>query len=83
MFAKGLSKLASGMVSIPLGVALVIGAYSHFLSPGADNVFRMPPGEFILVYQISAVLLVILEALGCWLGVRMFTNSPTKRVLTT
>lgn len=72
-FAKGFSKLAASMITIPLGIALVIGAYSHFfLSSGADNVFRMPPGKLRLPFQISALLPVILEALGTWVGLGMF-----------
>jgi len=66
------------MVAVPLAVALVIGAHSHFLSFGTDNVFRLPPGEFRLSYQISAVLLVSLEALGCWIGYQMLPNATGK-----
>ena len=38
-------------------VPLAIGGYSHFLSPGSDNVFRMVPGELTLAFRVSAVLL--------------------------
>ena len=60
------------MITVPLAIALVIGFSAHFLSSGADNVFRMAPGEWRLSFQISAVLLVCLEALGCWIGLRAF-----------
>jgi hypothetical protein len=72
-FAKGFRKSAAALVIVPLGIGLVIGGYTHFLSPGADNVFRMPPGELTLPFQISAVLLVLLEALGCWVGFKIFS----------
>ena len=72
-FARGFSKSASAMIFIPLGVALVIGVYSHFLSAGSDNVLRMPPSALRLPFQVSAVLLALLEALGCWIALRMFT----------
>jgi hypothetical protein len=71
-FAKGFRKLAGSMIIVPLGVALVIGSYTHFLSSGADNVLRMPPSALTLPYQVSAVLLTFLEALGCWIAWRMF-----------
>lgn len=77
VFARGFSRLAASMIAIPLGIALVIGGYSHFVSSGADNVFRLHPGEYILSYQVSAVLLVILEALGCWISFRMLANPRT------
>lgn len=73
-FAKGASRLAASLIVIPLGVALVIGGYSHFLSPGSDNVLRMPPHGLTLEMQISAALLAVLEALGSWLGVKMLSR---------
>ncbi len=64
-FGRGRRRLAGWMVIIPLGVALLIGSYAHFLSSGADNVFRMPPGEWRFSFQVTAVMLAVLEALGC------------------
>jgi hypothetical protein len=79
-FAKGFAKLAAIMITVPLGVALLIGAYAHFLSPGTDNVFRMAPGGSRFPFQVSAVMLVVLEALGCWVGIRLFAQSvPRER----
>ncbi|HYM74429.1 MAG TPA: hypothetical protein VE377_00500 [Candidatus Dormibacteraeota bacterium] len=77
VFVKGFPKLAASMVALPLGVAIAIGGYSHFVSSASDNVFRLPPGGYILSYQISAVVLVILEALGCWIGFRMLATART------
>jgi hypothetical protein len=51
------------------------GWYSHFLSPGSDNVFRMSDGESTFAFQISAVLLFVLEFLGCWLSIRILRRS--------
>ncbi len=72
VFANGFPKLAGGMIIIPLGIALVVGGYTHFLSTGSDNVLRMAPSELTLPFQVSAVLLALLEALGCWVGFRIF-----------
>jgi hypothetical protein len=70
-FRKGLSKLAGGMILVPLGVAIVIGGYTHFLSTGTDNIFQMSPGELRVPFQVSAVL----EAVGCWVGLRMLASA--------
>src|ERR1700751_5518849 len=40
-----------------LAVPLAIGGYSHFLSRGSDNVFRMAGGELTFAFRISAVLI--------------------------
>jgi hypothetical protein len=71
------------MITVPLAIALVIGFGAHFLSPGTDNVLHLPPSEWRLSFQISAVLLVSLEALGCWIGLRAFTIRRGKLKATT
>src|SRR3984885_9849976 len=58
-----------------LAVPLAIGGYSHFVSPGSDNVFRMAPGELTLVFRMSAVLLLVLELLSCWVAVQILRGS--------
>jgi hypothetical protein len=58
-----------------LAVPLAIGGYSHFLSPGSDNVFRMAPGELTLAFRVSAVLLLVLELLSCWVAVKILGDS--------
>ena len=36
--AKGFRKLAGSMIILPFAVALVIGTYAHFLSPGTQHI---------------------------------------------
>ncbi|MGC2109070.1 MAG: hypothetical protein WA655_06100 [Candidatus Korobacteraceae bacterium] len=75
--AKGFPKSAAGMIILPFGIALVIGGYTHFLSAGSDNVLRMAPSESTLPFQLSAVVLALLEALGCWFGFKVLVSAPT------
>lgn len=79
VFAKGFPTIAAAMIAVPLGVALAVGGYSHFLSPGSDNIFHMPYGTLTLTFQASAILLLLLEILGCWIGIRMFTHAFWKK----
>ena len=81
--AKTFRKLAGSMIILPLAIALVIGTYAHFLSPGTDNILRIPAGYLTLSFQISAVLLVLLEALGCWVGIRIFAHLSARPALNT
>jgi hypothetical protein len=60
-----------------LAVPLAIGGYSHFLSPGSDNVFRRAPGELSLAFRMSAVLLLVLELLSCWVAVQILRDSSS------
>jgi hypothetical protein len=64
-----------GSLLLFLVVPLIIGGYSHFLSPGSDNVFRMAPGELTLAFRVSAVLLLVLELLSCWAAVQILRDS--------
>ena len=73
-FANGHFRLAGGLIVVPFSVALAVGGYTHFLSAGTDNVFQMSSGELRLPFQVSAVLLAVLEALGCLIGLRMFMH---------
>jgi hypothetical protein len=78
VLAKGSQKLAATLVTVPLGVALVVGFGAHFLSSGNDNVLHMPPGALLLSFQTSAVLLMVLEAAGVLLGLQMFRLGKKK-----
>ncbi len=80
--AKGSPHLAATLVTVPLGTAFVIGAYAHFLSAGSDNVLHMPADELTLWFQVSAVLLVVLEAVGTGLGLQLFVLRLAKRAPT-
>lgn len=64
-----------GWLLLFLAVPLAIGGYSHFLSPGSDNVFRMAPGELTLGFRISAVLLLVLELLCCRITIQILRQS--------
>jgi uncharacterized membrane protein YhaH (DUF805 family) len=66
---------AGGWLLLFLTVPLTIGGYSHFLSPGSDNIFRMAPGDLTLAFRVSAVLLLVLELLSCWAAVQILRHS--------
>ena len=74
-FAKGFGRLAGLIIVAPLATGLVAGGYAHFLSPGTDNIFHMPPGGLTEAFQASAVLLVLMEIFGGWIGIRMFLHA--------
>jgi hypothetical protein len=49
---------------------IVIGGYEHFLRAGPDNVLAMMSGPWSAPFRLSAVLLVLLDALGFYVGLR-------------
>jgi hypothetical protein len=69
-------RIAGWLLAIFFGAVLVIGAYEHFISSGPDNFFEMAAGAWTRSFRASAVLLILVEALGCWMGVRMASLGP-------
>ena len=58
------------LLFLPLAVGLVIGGAEHFVTPGPLNIFYMEPTPWVLPFRVTAVLLAVLEVLGCWIGIR-------------
>jgi hypothetical protein len=54
--------------------ALVFGVYNHFVASSPDHVSHvavMASGGWVIVFQVTAALVAIIEAFGCLIGVRM------------
>ena len=60
----GVLLLLSSMVG-----ALTFGVYNHFVVVGPDHVSQVPPGELGMLFQVTAILVAVIEGLGCWVGV--------------
>lgn len=52
-------------------LGLTTGGYAHFVAPGPENVFQIPPGEWARSYQVSATLLLLLQLLALGFGIAM------------
>jgi hypothetical protein len=66
-------RLAGMLLFLALGAGLVAGGYEHFVGP--DNIFRMAAGPWTVPFRVSAVLLFIVEALGCWVGIDLLRGA--------
>lgn len=49
--------------------AFLFGVWNHFLVAGPDNVIYVPPGMWQQPFQVTAVLLTIIQAIGTGIGV--------------
>src|SRR5215217_3737541 len=47
----------------------VFGLAYHFVVPGPDNVFAWHPGAWRAPFQVSAALLLLVDGIGCLIGV--------------
>jgi hypothetical protein len=64
------------LLFLPLAVGLVIGGKEHFVTPGPLNVFYMATTPWVLPFRVTAVLLLVLEVLGCWIAIQAFRGVP-------
>lgn len=73
-----LSDKLAGLVSL-IFFAAALGAdlYEHFLHASANNVFAVAPGVWTTGFDASVVVLVVLEILGCSLGILLFGRGRT------
>lgn len=72
-------RLAAILIFPPMALTLVIGAYEHFASFGPNSVFGIPASERAPSFRATAVLLIILELLGCWIGARSWVLQTRER----
>jgi hypothetical protein len=49
--------------------ALIFGGYYHFIAVGADNVSSLGPHSWALPFQVTAVLLALIETAGVLTGI--------------
>ena len=51
--------------------SLLFGAYKHFVALSDDHIFHAPVGDWRVTFQVTAVLLSLIELGGCLLGARL------------
>lgn len=69
-------RLGGVLLFLPLAVGLGIGGDEHFLAPGPLNVFYVAATRWALQFRVTAVLLLVLEVLGCWIAIQAFRGVP-------
>lgn len=46
--------------------SLIFGVHRHFAVPSPDHILHVPPERWGMVFSVTAVLLAVTEAAGCW-----------------
>ena len=60
--------LGALLLFLSMLAAFLFGVWNHFLLPGSDNIGHVPPGVWQQPFQVTAVLLTILQAAGTAIG---------------
>jgi hypothetical protein len=61
--------LGALLLFLSMLAAFLFGVWNHFLLSGSDNVTHVPPGVWQQPFQVTAVLLTILQAAGTGIGI--------------
>lgn len=79
MLWHGAYRPAAVLILLPMGAMFAIGVTVHVLSSGPANVFDLPDSPWVVSFRVSAVLLLLLEAAGCWVAARAWrARKPTE-----
>jgi hypothetical membrane protein len=63
------SRQGAWILALSMFGSLVFSAYHHFVLISDDHVCYAPQGAWLSAFRITAVLLALIEAAGCWVGV--------------
>ena len=61
------------LLSASMAGALLFGVYNHFVAVSEDHIWHVPYGSGRATFQITAVLLALIELGGCVIGARLVT----------
>ena len=61
-------KVAGTLLFLSMSGSLIFGVANHFLIVSADHVSHLPAGQWVLPFQVTAVLLALTESVGCLVG---------------
>ena len=59
--------------------ALLFGIYNHFIAISPDRISQIPFAGWGVLFQVTAILLLITEALGCRVGIWAFSITQQKQ----
>lgn len=69
---KGVSKPGAALLAGAMAGSLIFGVYNHYVGMSADHVSQvalMSPSSWALIFQITALLLALIEVFGIGAGI--------------
>ena len=66
------------LLAASMAGSFVFGLVFHFLVSGSDNVFTLLPGTWRTTFQVTAVLLLMLEMIGTLIGLWAAQRIPQR-----
>lgn len=79
---RGLDAAGSAVLLVSMTGSLIFGVYYHFVLDSPDHVSHvsaMSPASWASVFQLTALLLALTEALGVYAGLLLLKNGRARR----
>lgn len=62
-------RLGSWLLLSSMAGAMLFGIYNHLLVMSPDHMSQVPFATWGLLFQMTAILTLIVDGFGCWIGV--------------
>ncbi len=62
-------RIGSWLLLCSIAGSLLFGLYNHFIVMSPDHVSQVSFAGWGLLFQITAYLVLIVDGLGCWIGI--------------
>ena len=69
------------LLSVSMCASLIFGVWNHFVVSGPDHIAHVAAGAIGFLFQVTAVLLALIEASGAWLGFIWMRGPAPKQAL--
>ncbi|MFN6486994.1 MULTISPECIES: hypothetical protein [unclassified Nostoc] len=63
-------RLGSWLLLFSIAGSLLFGIYNHLIVISPDHLSQVSWQGWGLLFQITAILILIVDGLGCWIGIR-------------
>jgi hypothetical protein len=61
--------IGSWLLLSSIAGSLLFGIYNHFIVISPDHVSQVSSTGWGLLFQVTAILILIVDGLGCWIGI--------------
>jgi hypothetical protein len=65
-------RAGAALLAFTMAGSLLFGLYHHFVAMGPDHVAAQVPGAWGIAFVVTACLLLLIEAMGTYAGLRWF-----------
>lgn len=76
---RGRPRAGAGLLAVSMAASLAFGLYFHFGVPNPDHVDAVSAGPWREPFRATAILVVLTDAIGAFVGVRLASNATGSR----